>query len=434
MPQFVASIAIFVVAYVAIASERFPRQAVALLGGVTLVVINVFDLKEAFGFVDWETMGLLFGMFILIEILKEAGFFGWLAATLARRLNYQPTAIFIAFPLMAGLLSGLMDSITVMLFLSALSVRLAKLIGIDPVPLIVAEVCAANTGGAATLVGDPPNVILGTLLGFNFNDFVLNTGPIALVALLITVGIFYAANRPMLKAAHASGSAPLFAMGLGHGIENMTMLRVGLVGFGVAIGLLVTHSYLPKDFPVHFGTATAALVPALVAVVVGGKHTRESIGKIDVESLLFFIGLFIMVGALEKTHVIGMLADGIGRIGLGNPPVLLMMLLWGPGLASGIVDNIPMALAMAYVLKDLTLMAAAPALSIMTWALAVGIDIGGNLTPVGASANVVAYTFMERNVGKVGWGRWIRMAAVPTVVSMAACSALILLKYAIGFY
>ncbi|MBK8835344.1 MAG: anion permease [Anaerolineae bacterium] len=242
MPQFVASIAIFVVAYVAIASERFPRQAVALLGGVTLVVINVFDLKEAFGFVDWETMGLLFGMFILIEILKEAGFFGWLAATLARRLNYQPTAIFIAFPLMAGLLSGLMDSITVMLFLSALSVRLAKLIGIDPVPLIVAEVCAANTGGAATLVGDPPNVILGTLLGFNFNDFVLNTGPIALVALLITVGIFYAANRPMLKAAHASGSAPLFAMGLGHGIENMTMLRVGLVGFGVAIGLLGTHT------------------------------------------------------------------------------------------------------------------------------------------------------------------------------------------------
>ncbi len=434
MPQLVLSVVVFVIAYIAIASERFPRHAVALLGGVTLVVINVFDLKEAFSFVDWETMGLLFGMFILIEILKEAGFFAWLAATLARRLNYQPTAIFIAFPLMAGLLSGLMDSITVMLFLSALTVRLARLIEIDPVPLIVAEVCAANTGGAATLVGDPPNVILGTILGFNFNDFALNTGPIALVALLITVGVFYLANRPMLKAAHASGSAPLFAMGLGHGIENMAMLRVGLVGFGAAILLLVTHSYLPKDFPIHIGSATAALVPALLAVIAGGKHTRDSIAKIDVESLLFFVGLFIMVGALEKTHFIQLVASEIGRIGLGNPQGMLMLLLWGPGLTSGIVDNIPMALAMAYVLKDLAVMAAAPALSIMTWALALGIDIGGNLTPVGASANVVAYTFMERNIGKVGWGRWIRMAAVPTLISMAVCSALVLLKYEIGFY
>jgi Na+/H+ antiporter NhaD/arsenite permease-like protein len=432
--QMALAIIVFLIAYIVIATEKFPRPIVALLGGVVLVVLNVFDLKEAFAFVDWETMGLLFGMFILVEILKEAGFFNWMANTVARKLNYEPIAIFVAFPILAGVMSAFMDSITVMLFLSALTVRLARLINIDPVPMIVAEVCCANAGGASTLVGDPPNVILGTILGFNFNDFVIHTGPSAMLSVLAIVAVFYAFNRKMLFTAKASREDTALAISGVDEEANPKLLPLGLIAFSAAIVLLITHSALPENAPIHISAATAALLPAFAAVIIGGKATHHTATKIDIESLLFFIGLFIMVGALEKTGVIGALAGGIAQVGIGNTPLLLMLLHWGSGITSGLVDNIPMALAMAYVMKDLAKAVGAPALAMMTWALALGIDIGGNMTPVGASANVVAYTFMERNVGKVGWWRWIKMAVPPTVVAMALCSVLLLIKNAIGWW
>jgi Na+/H+ antiporter NhaD/arsenite permease-like protein len=172
------ALTIFALTYLLIATEKFPRQAVALLGGTLMIMFGVFDIKEALGFVDWETMGLLFGMFILVAILAEAGFFTWLAIEIAAKLQYRPSLIFIFFPLLAAFMAAFMDSITVMLFLSALTLRISRLTKLDPVPLIIAEVCAANTGGAATLVGDPPNVILGTTLGFGFNDFLIHNGPV----------------------------------------------------------------------------------------------------------------------------------------------------------------------------------------------------------------------------------------------------------------
>lgn len=431
----ILAITVFLVTYIVIATEKFPRPVVALLGGVILVALNVFDLKEAFGFVDWETMGLLFGMFLLVEMLKEAGFFNWMANTVARKLRYEPIAIFVAFPVLAGVMSAFMDSITVMLFLSALTVRLATLINIDPVPMIVAEVCCANAGGASTLVGDPPNVILGTVLGFNFMDFVIHTGPIAMLSVAVIVIVFYYTNRKMLSQAKASMGEVALAVATPTDDDlHPRLMPIGLIAFGVAIVLLVLHSAIPENAPIHISAATAALLPAFAAVIIGRKDTHDMVKKIDIESLLFFIGLFIMVGALEKTGVIKALASGIATIGIGNTPVLLMLLHWGSGLTSGLVDNIPMALAMAYVLKDLAHMVGAPALAIMTWALALGIDIGGNITPVGASANVVAYVFMERNVGKVGWGRWIKLAAPPTLLAMVLCSVFILIKSAIGWY
>lgn len=429
------ALTIFALTYLLIATERFPRQAIALLGGVLLVSLNIFDIREAFSFVDWETMGLLFGMFILVAILAEAGFFTWMASEVAHRLNYRPTYIFIVFPLLAAFMAAFMDSITVMLFLSALSVRIARITKIDPIPLVIAEVCAANTGGAATLVGDPPNVILGATLGFGFNDFVVNTGPISVVATLLIAGGFYLFHRKMIRAAELEIDLDeLAAIDRAGLITNRPLLKLGLTGFLAAIFLLVTHLALSDWLGVSITTATAALVPALVVMVVGGEDTKHITGKIDIESLLFFTGLFVIVGALEKTHFIAWLAGQIFSLARGSHVWLLMLLHWGAGLASGVVDNVPMALAMAYVMKDIAALPGAPALSIMVWALALGVDIGGNITPVGASPNVVAYAYMERNHLKVGWWRWIKLTAPPTLMAMAACSALLLIKYWIGWY
>src|SRR5258706_12123584 len=221
-------------------SEKFPRHWIALLGGAVLIIFGVLSPSEAMTYISWETLGLIAGMFLLLSILYEAGFFAWFALTAVRRVNYHPAALFVVMIFMSALLSMLMCSITVMLFLSSLTLQLCRLLGIDPVPLIIAEVCAANTGGAGTLVGDPPNMILGTTLGFNFSDFAMHAGPISLVTALLLTAIFYVANRKALKNAHSALTA--------ENIEEVQRLhsepidahltRAGLTGFFMAVILL----------------------------------------------------------------------------------------------------------------------------------------------------------------------------------------------------
>jgi Na+/H+ antiporter NhaD/arsenite permease-like protein len=438
------AVAIFLVAYVIIASEKFPRHWVALIGGGLLILFGILNPLEAFHYINWETLGLLLGMFILVAVLIESGFFGWLALETVRRTNYHPAKVFILLPLLAALMATMMDSITVMLFLSALTYQLCKLLKIDPIPLIIAEVCAANAGGSATLVGDPPNVILGTALGFNFMDFVENTGPISLLAAAISTGLFYLNNRKAL--ADARGAVDMDAI---HAIEEthrsqlqQNVMRIGLIYFGIAVLLLVTHHWLGELGVIQLSTAAAALIPAAAALVTlmivehaDQQHAlRATIERVDFESLLFFAGLFVLVGGLEKTQFMDAIAQGFGALASTSHPLFLLALHWGAGGVSAVVDNVPMALGMTYVLKDLAQSPAAPAMAIMVWSLALGLNMGGSMTPVGASANVVSYAYLEKHHGKVGWWAWIKAAVPPTVAAMAVASALVLLKGAIGWY
>jgi Na+/H+ antiporter NhaD/arsenite permease-like protein len=428
---------IFVLAYIAIASEKFPRHWIALIGGALLIIFGVLSPSEALSYINWETLGLLAGMFFLVSILQEAGFFSWLAMRSLKKFNYHPVSLSVILILFAAVMAMFMDSITVMLFLSALTLQLCRLLKLDPVPLVIAEVCAANTGGAATLVGDPPNVILGTTLGFNFADFVTHTGPISAVASLLLLGMFYITNRKALINAHntlteetineieALRTEPLHAH----------LTRVGLIGFLSAVLLLVIHHPLSQWMDIHINAAMAALIPAgLALLALRNDDRRKTLLKVDSESILFFAGLFVLIGGLEKINLFGSLADGLATISASNQNGLVMALHWVPGLASGIVDNVPLALAMSYVLKDLAQTPGMPALGLMVWSLALGIDIGGNLTPIGASANVVAYSFMERHHGAIGWRRWLSAAVPPTILIMIFASFAVMAKGYIGWH
>jgi len=433
------ALTIFALAYVAIASEKFPRHWVAGGGGALLILFGVLSPLEALTYINWETLGLLFGMFVLVSILHEAGFFTWLAMTAVRRVNYHPTYLFVALLLLAAGLAMFMDSITVMLFLTALTLQLCRLLKIDPVPLIIAEVCAANTGGAATLVGDPPNVILGTTLGFNFADFATHTGPISAVAALVLLGAFYLVNRKTLRDAHAaltrSATTVREIESMHHDPLHIHLTRIGLIGFGAAVILLVFHHALAGWTGLPINAAVAALVPAGLALAALPHSDRKTvILKVDGESLLFFAGLFVLIGGLEKTRLFEMLADSLAGATANSPQGLVMALHWGPGLVSGLVDNVPLALAMSYVIKDIAQMPGMPALALMVWSLALGVDMGGNLTPIGASANVVAYSLMEKHHGPVGWKRWILIAMPPTLLVMVLASGLIMLKGVTGWY
>ena len=431
------TLTIFVLAYIMIASEKFPRHWVALLGGALLIIFGILSPMEAFGYINWETLGLLAGMFTLVSILQEAGFFTWLAMKALKKVKYHPVSLFIILIVFAAVMAMFMDSITVMLFLSALTLQLCLLLKLDPVPLVIAEVCAANTGGAATLVGDPPNVILGTTLGFNFADFLTHTGPISAIAALTLLVVFYLTNRRILMNAHrlltpekvndieAIHNEPL------HAHET----RIGLIGFLVAVALLMLHIPLSNLTGIQINAAMAALIPAGFALLaMKNVERKKAVLKVDGESILFFAGLFVLIGGLEKIDLFKSLAQGLAGASTANNGGLVMALHWLPGLASGIVDNVPLALAMSYVLKDLAAIPGMPALALMVWSLALGIDIGGNLTPIGASANVVAYSFMERNHGSIGWKRWLIVAVPPTILAMIFASTLIMLKGRFGWY
>jgi len=427
---------IFILAYVAIASEKFPRQWVALLGGALLIFFGVLTPSEALTYISWETLGLVAGMFVLVAILVQAGFFTWLAMTALRKVNYHPASLFVILIALATCMAMFMDSITVMLFLSALTLQLCLLLKLDPVPLIIAEVCAANTGGAATLVGDPPNVILGTTLGFNFTDFAVNTAPLALSAALLMLVIFYLTNRKALKSAHIALTPEMIdAIDELHNEPlHAHLTRVGLTGFSMAVAMLIFHLPLSKLTGLPINAAVAALIPAGIAMIALRDDQRKTVLlKVDGESILFFAGLFMMIGGLEKVHLFETLAKGLSSVA-SNPNVLVLALHWGPGLASGILDNVPLALAMTFVLKDLAAIPGMPALSLMVWSLALGVDIGGNLTPIGASANVVAYAYMEHNHGSIGWKRWLIIAVPPTILAMILISFLLIFKNQIGWY
>ena len=431
------TLTIFILAYIAIASEKFPRHYVALLGAGLLIVFGILSPMEALSYINWETLGLLAGMFTLVSILQEAGFFTWLAMKSLKKVNYHPVALFVILIIFAAVMAMFMDSITVMLFLSALTLQLCRLLKLDPVPLVIAEVCAANTGGAATLVGDPPNVILGTTLGFNFADFITHTGPISAIAALLLLGMFYLTNRKSLMDAHdlLTDATITEIEALHNEPMHAHLTRVGLIGFLAAVILLVLHIPLSDLTGYHIDAAMAALVPAGIALLVMKSVDRKkAVLKVDGESILFFAGLFVLIGGLEKIDIFKSMAQGLSEISTDNHSGLVMALHWIPGLASGIVDNVPLALAMSYVLKDLAAIPGMPALGLMVWSLALGVDIGGNLTPIGASANVVAYSFMERNHGSIGWKRWLVVAVPPTILAMLFASLSVMLKGHWGWY
>lgn len=427
------SICVFIVSYFFIAIEKSPRVYIALSGTVMLVLLKIYTPKEVAMYVDWETIGFLFGIFITIKIIEESGFFNYFALLLARRLDFNSVKIFIFFPLLSCVLSSFMGSISVIVFLVPITYALSKILKFDPVPYVIAEVCLANIGGAGTLMGDPPNVVLGSMFNMGFTDFIKHNWILSMLGAGGAVSVLYGMHRKeLLKLNHKIKKEELKQLVPEDAIEDRFLMKAGLTGLLTTVMLLVLRDFAKAILPVNI--ALASLIPAFTILSIKGNNPKlkNILKQIDIETLLFLTGLFVIVGALEKTGAMNMLAISISDFAK-HPFGMTSVLLWGGAGTSAFIDNVPEAISIGYLVKNLQPVITY-SFTLLIWAASLGLDMGGNLTPIGASANVVGYTFMEGHHIRIGWSRWIKLAFLPTVVALLICWAGLFLKYEIGFY
>jgi Na+/H+ antiporter NhaD/arsenite permease-like protein len=447
----VLAIAIFIVMFMAIIAGKVHRFIPALIGAaLTLIIVFMVIMKspesvvsvlnlgqlgqfkfwipgqehvESYG-VNWQTIVFIGGMMTMVEGLGEVGFFRWICLFLAKLVNYKVIPILIVFMLLSGFLSMFIDSITVLLFLAMVTIELSRLLKFDPVPVIIAEIFAANTGGAATMSGDPPNIIIGTALGYTFTDFAANTGIIAWIGMLFTLGFFYFCFRRILASPQGDSNTSLIRYPEpGEAITDPRLFRVNAAIFILVVALIVTHA------ETGLSMALIGCIAALLSLLVAGRGALHIIKRVDWRTLLFFIGLFICVGGLEETGVLNMLARYIGDVSGGSLILVIPIILWVSAFASAIVDNIPFAATMVPVIVNLS-RTAGLRLPTLAWTLALGTDIGGNATPIGASANVVGTAIAEREGYPISWGRFCKYAIPAMIMVVALCWLYLVVRYA----
>ncbi|MCM1246516.1 MAG: SLC13 family permease [Roseburia sp.] len=446
----VLAVVIFVSMFVMIVLDHFERQNITLVCGIlTLVLVfgvgmqsmsavletlnirGIFTLgfwyaageaAESSSGINWSTIIFIAGMMIMVEGMAKAGFFQWLCMRLAKLVHYKPVPLFLAFMIMSSILAMFIDSITVILFLAAVTIELAKLLKIDPVPMILSEIFCANLGGSATMCGDPPNIIIGTSLGYSFWDFLSNTGVMAGISLVLVIVYFFLVYRKELVQEEREAVDPATLPDPKDAITNKKDFVVSCVIFACAVAMLVTHAQTGLT------VAFIGTVIAIVTLIAAGKYALALLKKVDYKTLLFFVGLFMVVGGLEQTGILEQIAAFIGRISGGNLMLMVAIIIWVSAIASAFVDNIPFAATMIPVVRSLAATQGVN-LDVLAWALSMGTDIGGSATPIGASANVVGTSVAAKNGYPIGWGKYCKTAVPATIIVVTVSMLFIFARY-----
>ena len=447
--QILATI-IFVAMFVFIVTEIVERHIVSLVcGALTLILvfglgmhsmtaaietINLHSIiepgfwytageaAESTGGINWETILFIFGMMVMVEGMAKVGFFRWLCMQIAKLVHYKVISIFITFMILSSILAMFIDSITVILFLAAVTIELSQLLKFNPVPMILAEIFCANLGGSATMCGDPPNIIIGTSLGYSFADFVTNTGVIAGISVIAVIVYFYFIFKKDFVANNGETVDISSLPTPSSAITNKKGFIVNTVIFCVTIILLVTHAQTGLTV-----SSIGAMV-AVVTLIAAGKDALELLKKVDYKTIFFFVGLFVVIGGLEQTGILEIMAGFIGTISGGNTMIMIAIILWLSAIASAFVDNIPFATTMIPIIKSLSATCGVD-LSVLAWALAMGTDIGGSATPIGASANVVGIATAAREGYIIKWGMYCKKMVPATLMVLFISMLVIYCRY-----
>jgi Na+/H+ antiporter NhaD/arsenite permease-like protein len=417
-PTFLAG-GIFLITYALIVTERIHRTLAALLGGVTIILIGVLDQDQAFLAIDWNVIFLLAGMMMIANVLRETGLFQWIAVQSVQLGKGNPYSIMVILVLVTAVTSALLDNVTIVILMAPVTLFIAASLGVSPLPFLIAEILASNIGGTATLVGDPPNILIGSAAGIDFVTFAANLAPISLLILFAFIGLTWLLFRKDLQTVK-SGQSIIEAMDTSELITNRPLLLKSLVVMaGVVLGFLF-HGAL------HLQPATIALAGATVLMLWGRMDLDDVLHDIEWTTLFFFIGLFILVEALVEVGIIESIAEAALRLTDGNLQMTSMLLLWFSAFASGIVDNIPYTATMIPVVESL---GHAMPVDPLWWSLALGACLGGNATLVGAAANVVVANVAEKSGHPISFGLFLRYGAIVTLLSLVLASLYVWARY-----
>jgi anion transporter len=423
----VLAVVVFLAAYVLIATERVPKTVVALTGAGVVVALGISTADDIFYSsetgVDWDVIFLLLGMMIIVGVLRRTGVFEFVAIWAAKRAKGSPLRVMILLVLITALASAFLDNVTTVLLIAPVTLLVCDRLDVNPVPYLIAEVLASNIGGAATLIGDPPNIIIASRSGLSFNDFLLNMAPIAALALAAFIATIPLLFRGSFRV-DPERVADVMALNEREAITDRRLLILcGVVLAAVFTGF-IGHAVF------HIEPSVVALLGAGVLVLLSQSKPRDFMSSVEWETLLFFAGLFIMIGALVKTGVIDRLATAAAEATGGDPLTATMMILFVSALLSGIIDNIPYVAAMSPIVQQLTEGIADPHQSqALWWALAIGADFGGNLTAIGASANVVVLGIARRSGYPISFWEFTRKGAIITVITIALAAPYLWLRY-----
>ena len=410
--------AIFLAALALIALEWVHRTKVALTGAALMVLLGVIDQEQAIEAVDWATLGLLAGMMVIVGLTEPTGVFTYLALRAAQLSRGNPVALVFLLAGVTGLLSAFLDNLTAILLVVPVTLLLADLLRISPVPLVLTEVLASNIGGTATLIGDPPNIMIGThRKELSFLDFIVNLAPVALVSLLVTTALLALVFRRSFRVAPGR-AAKIAALEPGRDLRGARHLKRTLAVLAGTILAFFGHTLL------HVEPAVVALTGATVMLLVAADDVERALERVEWSTLFFFVGLFVMVGGLEERGVIEAIASRLADLTDGSATAEGMVVLWGAAAGSALVDNIPFTAAMIPVVDSLQ---GGTFDDGLWWALALGACFGGNATMIAAAANVAATGILDRTGHPVSFVRFLAVGAPVTLVSLLIATVYLLL-------
>lgn len=416
------SIIVFLVVIIAIISEKIHRAAAAVAGAVVLLLLHILDVEAAVGYIDFNTIGVLIGMMIFVAVIKCSGLFEYISIKTAKIAKGNPWKIMMMFIIVTAVLSAFLDNVTTVLLIGPMTISIARILHLNPVPFLLTQILASNIGGTATLIGDPPNIMIGSAAGLSFIDFILNTAPVVIV---IMIAFILSAKFIYGKKLIVDETAINMVMQLDErkSIENPALLRKSLVMIALVVLGFMLHSVL------HIESCVVALTAATVMLIIGKQDVDEIIGEVEWTTIVFFTALFVVVGGMVETGVIDQLANVIISLTADKPIMTMLILLWASALLSCILDNIPfvatlipLIIAMGEQGVDIT-----P----LWWAISLGACLGGNGTLIGASANVVLSGISAKHGHPITFNQFLRIGFPTMIMSVAISTVYLVLRYGI---
>ena len=418
--QEIVSIIVFLVVIIAIMTEKVHRSAAALAGAVVLLLTRVLDFDAAVGYIDFNTIGVLIGMMLFVAVVKNSGLFEYIAIKAAKLAKGDPWKIMAAFIVITAFLSGFLDNVTTVLLVGPMTITIARMLKINPVPFLITQIFASNIGGTATLIGDPPNIMIGSAAGLTFIDFVANTGVVAIASIIVLLVIMRFLYGTKMKAdaeaiesvAHLDESKAI----ADHGLLVKSVVMVVIVVFA-----FIFHSQIGVD------TATIALTCAAVMMVIGRQNIDDVISEVEWSTILFFTMLFVVVGGMVETGVIGDLANVVLNVASGHQIIMMMILLWASALFSSVLDNIPFVATLIPLVTALG--ESGVDIEPLWWAISLGACFGGNGTLIGASANVVLSGISNKHGYPITFATYTKVGFPVMIMTVVLSTIFLLLKF-----